>query len=192
MSWYPMLQVPTNGPVRMNPSALGWYERIGTGVTYTASADTAVLHGKTYWVQSGTGAATYTEADTTADGSFSVEVAYGNPREGARYTLVSLNLPVAVDVKDMNLLECGFQRGDGRNPGDIIFTYDNETKGVRNKSLIYHDGTQWKNAYGSGTKIYPNEAIVIWSQGAPSGKTSWTWTYHPTNFYKLPTRWMGR
>ena len=187
MSWYPMLQVPTNGPVRLHPDEEGWYEQSGTNVTKTK--DAVVVHGKTYYTdQEGK-----TVADTSADGSFRVEVAYGNRRTGARYTLVNLNLPVAVEVGNMKLLECGFQPRTGTNPGDIIYTYDNEKKAVKNNSLIYYDGSQWKNAYGTGgTKIYPNEAIVIWSQGAPSGKTSWTWTYRPSDFYELPTRHMGR
>ena len=36
----------------------------------------------------------------------------------------------------------------------------------------------------------PNDVIVIISRNWVNAG-SWTWTYDPTNFYALPTRWMG-
>jgi hypothetical protein len=208
MSWYPILQVPTNGPSRMNPSGLGWFERSGTegSYTYAASTDTTVKQGKTYWVRSGAaGSYTYAEADTSADGIFTAEVTYGGRRD-PRYTLVNLNLPVAVDVADLGLIQTdengewtgGILPGNGVLIGDVIYTYDNEHKKVRDNSLIYYSSTEnkWVNSYGTGLTFYPNDAIVIKSMGlmsgGPTAGTTWTWTYSPTNFYAPPTRHMGR
>ena len=36
----------------------------------------------------------------------------------------------------------------------------------------------------------PNDVLVIVEQSEGVGN-SWEWTIHPTNFYDLPTRWMG-
>jgi len=135
---------------------------------------------------------------------FEETVTYGGRREGHCYTLVSLNLPVAAHVSRMNLLECGFQPGNGVNTGDMIYTYDNEKKAIRQDSIIYFDGSydaetgkwngSWKNKMGSGLVFRPNDVIVIVSCGAPAGKQAgdtWTWRYRPLDFYQAPTRWMG-
>jgi hypothetical protein len=37
----------------------------------------------------------------------------------------------------------------------------------------------------------PNDVIVIVSRNGGLGN-SWTWTYHPSQFYTLPTRNMGQ
>ena len=177
MNWYPILQVPTNGP---------------------------------------SGAA-----------GFSADVAYGyrTVENGVRkivpqFTLVNLNLPVAVDVSELGLVRTdsngnwigkttnngtihwdGILPGNGTTIGDVIYTYDNETKEVRDNSLIYYNNTQrkWVNSYGTGTTFYPNDAIVIKSMGlytdGPEPGTTWKWTSRsPTNYYgnTVPNRHMGR
>ena len=290
MWWYPILQVPTNGPMR-NPSAEGWFTKVGNtytlsedtsvaaGTTYYArnstytevtnlpananpkvsgwyetkvkdyvlSEDTSAVSGKTYWqfargtysIVTPTAGAnphesgwyefvwighilsqdtevqgdkaywtlagyTYHEVDTSTDGLFSVEVAYGGKREGARSTLISLSLPVAKHVKDLGLVqtnaegewEGGFLPGDGFE-GDAIYTYDNLTSEPR--SIIYYDENEpnpekrWKTAYGNDLYIRPNDAMVILSMGGKNKKagSTWTWTYQPSDFYDNPTRWMG-
>ena len=53
----------------------------------------------------------------------------------------------------------------------------------------------WRSIYGSfpvvptsSKPFYPNDMIII---NTRSGGSDWDWTYSPTNFYALPTRWGG-
>ena len=41
------------------------------------------------------------------------------------------------------------------------------------------------------THLPCDDVIVIVSRNGGLGN-HWNWTYHPTNFYALPTRWMGQ
>ena len=43
----------------------------------------------------------------------------------------------------------------------------------------------------SSNYFKPNDMLVIVSRNGGTNN-SWTWTYHPSNFYVLPTRWMGQ
>ena len=109
------------------------------------------------------------------------------------YNLLSLNLPVAVHPKD--LLLTGIYKSVNPWDADKLYVIDTETKEVRNGSMMYcdPDGTwRWvKNrAEVVGWPILPNDMLVLVSSGNAS--TDWTWTYSPTNFYKLPDRHMGR
>ena len=111
------------------------------------------------------------------------------------YNLAVLRLPVAAHPSEMRLLESGFVKGE-RGFGDEIYTINTATKTVLNGYTIYCDADGvWRNVQGNGLVqagyFKPNDIIVIVSRaGEPGG--SWTWTYHPTNFYNLPTRWMGQ
>ena len=109
------------------------------------------------------------------------------------YNVVALNLPVAVHPSQLNL-PTNFTRGNP-NSGDDIYTINTSTKGLLSSSTIYCDTNGvWKFNTGGGLVpagyFKPNDVIVIVSRNGGLGN-SWTWTYHPTNFYNLPTRWMG-
>jgi hypothetical protein len=209
MWWHPMMQVPTNAPRAWNPHLEGWMERSGEpgNFTYTLSEDTEVDPGKLYYHANG---------KQVQKAKFSVEVTYGGRTNNVpepRFTLVNLNLPVAVNVADLGLVQTnadgtwkgGLLPGNGTTLGDVIYTYDNEHKKVRDNSLMYYSilENKWKNSYGTGLTFYPNDAIIIKSQGErsagpttnstwPAKDSKWIWTYSPTNFYELPTRHMGR
>ena len=123
------------------------------------------------------------------------------------YNLVSLCLPVAAHPFSMNLLESGFVPAEPGRPstGDQIYTVNNSAKDVASAATIYFDAGAtnglpayehwrgWKFLSTGGEvgwgHFRPNDVVVIVSRNQKPGGT-WTWTYHPTNFYKLPTRWM--
>ncbi len=116
------------------------------------------------------------------------------------YNVVSLNLPVSVHPSELNL-PINFVRG-AYNVADQIYTINTATKGVMGGRTIYCDaGGTWRFMPGDGNPapgaavtgdfFKPNDVIVIVSCNGGQGN-SWTWTYHPTNFYSPPTRWMGQ
>ena len=110
------------------------------------------------------------------------------------YNLVALRLPVAAHPDQMNLVNCGFVPGP-KGFGDEIYTWNTATKTTRSGSTIYCDesGT-WRYVQGNGEVpdgyFKPNDVIIIVSRNTV-GNGSWTWSYYPTNFYNIPTRWMG-
>lgn len=131
-----------------------------------------------------------------AGGGFSHTIHCGQRRPNlvSMYNVVALNLPVSAHPSQMNLLESGFVKEDGAQ-GDLIYTLDTSQKKMRDGSTIYcDDAGVWRFFVGGGTVpagyFKPNDMIVIWSFRGGVGNT-WNWTYHPTNFYTLPTRWMG-
>ena len=82
---------------------------------------------------------------------------------------------------------------------DYIYTWDTTKKLVRGKWPVYCDAAgEWRFRvdHGAGGPVpegyfKPNDVLVIVSRNGGLGNT-WTWTYSPTNFYTLPTRWMGQ
>ncbi len=110
------------------------------------------------------------------------------------FNVAALRLPVAAHPGEMRLLESGFVKGP-RGLSDEIYTMNTATKGVLANSTIYCDPDGvWRYVAGNGLVpggfFKPNDVIVIVSRNGGLGN-EWTWTYHPTNFYALPTRWMG-
>lgn len=110
------------------------------------------------------------------------------------FNLVSLNLPVSVGPAQLNL-PTNFVRGDV-TVADEISTWDTANKATRNDSSIYcNAANQWRFVTGDGPVpagyFKPNDVIVIISRHGGLG-TTWEWSYHPTNYYNLPTRWMGQ
>jgi len=127
---------------------------------------------------------------------FSQEISTGAAGRPATnvYNIVALNLPVSVHPSEMQLIESGFVKG-ATNVSDQIYTFDTTTKGVRSSSTIFCDtNSTWRFVTGGGLVpsgyFKPNDVVVIVSKNGGLGN-SWTWTYNPTNFYTLPTRWMG-
>lgn len=108
------------------------------------------------------------------------------------YNVVSLNLPVSVGPAQLNL-PTNFTKG-GTRTADNLYIVDTVTKEPRGGQIIYCDGGgNWLFLGGgsvSSTYFKPNDMIVIVSKNGGVGN-EWEWTYHPTNFYALPTRWMG-
>jgi len=111
-------------------------------------------------------------------------------------TLVALNLPVSVHPSQLNL-PTNFTRGP-RDIADLIHTIDTSQKRVRDGNFVYANASdQWFFTGGAGTSpvpagyFKPNDVLVFISRNGGLGNT-WTWTYHPTNFYDLPTRNMGQ
>jgi len=109
------------------------------------------------------------------------------------YNLAALRLPISAHPSEMNLIGSGFVKGA---PGwsDEIYTMDTSTKSVLNRSTIYCDASGvWRFVSGNGLVpagfFKPNDVLVIVSRNQV-GSGSWTWTYHPSQFYSLPTRWM--
>ncbi|MGD9612726.1 MAG: hypothetical protein AB7V22_07465 [Kiritimatiellia bacterium] len=110
------------------------------------------------------------------------------------YNVVALNLPVAAHPGELNL-PTNFTKGTFRN-ADMIYTLDTTTKDVRDGRLIYCSAVDSKWYYTTGGEVLgdyfrPNDVIVIVSRNGGVGNT-WEWAVHPTNFYNLPTRWMGQ
>ncbi|HRT06436.1 MAG TPA: hypothetical protein P5204_12125, partial [Kiritimatiellia bacterium] len=110
------------------------------------------------------------------------------------YNLVALRLPVSAHPSQMKLLDCGFVKGI-KGQSDEIYTMNTSTKDVMAGSTIYCDtNSVWRfvgnNALVPWGYFKPNDVIVIVSKNGGVG-SSWTWTYRPTDFYVLPTRWMG-
>lgn len=108
------------------------------------------------------------------------------------YNVLSLNLPVAAHPGALNL-PTNFTRGAQRS-ADKLYTLDTTTKDVRDGKIMYCNGAgNWlflDNSPVPTNYFKPNDVIVIVSLNGGVGN-SWEWTYHPTNFYELPTRWMG-
>ena len=130
-------------------------------------------------------------------GSFShvINCGEGRPSNVLVYNVVALNLPVALHPKDMFLTNCGFAKGTFGN-ADEIYTMATEQRRMRDGNKIYCDPAgKWRfgegNAEVVGPYFKPNDVIVIVSRNGGVDNT-WTWTYHPTNFYAPPTRWMGQ
>jgi autotransporter-associated beta strand protein len=132
-----------------------------------------------------------------------MQVPTNSPRAAAQtvvktaktYNLLSLNLPVSVHPGALGLVESGMCASDDPRAADKLYTIDPATKQVRYGSMMYCDskGTwHWVKGQGevSGAVIRPNDMLVILSSGNAAG--DWTWTYTPSNFYKLPNRHMGR
>jgi hypothetical protein len=84
---------------------------------------------------------------------------------------------------------------------DVIYAYDSVNKKLRDGSGMFlgldeaGTGLVWRSIYGNCPVVqpwikpfYPNDMIII---NTRSGGSDWTWTYSPTNFYNLPTRWGG-
>ena len=109
------------------------------------------------------------------------------------YNVAALNLPVSVGPAQLGL-PTNFAKGAfGR--GDEIYILDTSTKDVRDAHTIYcNEAGQW--LFGDidqpvpSDYFKPNDMIVIVSRNGGTNNT-WTWTYHPSNFYTLPSRWMG-
>lgn len=108
------------------------------------------------------------------------------------YNVLSLNLPVAAHPSALNL-PTNFTRGAQRS-ADKLYTLDTTTKDVRDGKIMYCNGAgNWlflDNTPVPTNYFKPNDVIVIVSLNGGVGNT-WEWTVHPTNFYELPTRWMG-
>jgi hypothetical protein len=120
---------------------------------------------------------------------------YGSGEFSPAYTLVALNLPVSAHPSQFNF-PTNFYRGP-KDIADRIYTWDTLNKAVRSDTYIYCNASnQWRFTSGAGTTpvptnyFKPNDVIVIQSLNGGLGNT-WEWSYHPTNFYNLPTRWMG-
>ena len=110
------------------------------------------------------------------------------------YNVVALRLPVVAHPQSMNLLDSGFVYGY-RGLSDEIYTVDTSTKSPLRNTKIYCDENKvWRFTRDKGLVPYnffqPNDVIVIISRNHV-GNGSWTWTYHPSNLYNLPDRWMG-
>ena len=109
------------------------------------------------------------------------------------YTVVSLNLPVSAGPAQLNL-PTNFTKGIQR-VADNIYIVDTVTKEARDGKIIYCNGSgNWlflDNTAVPNNYFKPNDMIVIVSKNGGIGNT-WEWTYHSTNFYALPTRWMGQ
>ena len=122
-------------------------------------------------------------------------VTQGRTNTVLSYNVVSLNLPVAAHPSQMRLLESGFVKG-AFGKSDEIYTVNTAIKGVPGDLKMYCDTNNvWK--FGTSEQLVPwgyfkpNDVIVIVSKNGGTNNT-WTWTYDPTNFYTLPTRWMGQ
>ena len=135
-------------------------------------------------------------------GSFSSVIHCGQqnrPGEVQVYNVVALNLPVSVHPSELNL-PTNFTRG-AASIADQIYTMDTSTKSIRanasgDGSMLYcNAANEWRyvngNAPVTGPYFKPNDVIVIVSRNGGTNNT-WTWTYHPTDFYELPTRTMGQ
>ena len=110
------------------------------------------------------------------------------------YNVAALRLPVAAHPGEMNLLASGFVNGR-RGISDEIYTLDTSTKDVFSGTTIYCDEEGvWRfvgdDSLVSAGYFKPNDVIVIVSRNWV-GDGSWTWTYHPADFYTLPSRWLG-
>ena len=144
-------------------------------------------------------------------GSFSHVIMTGGRDPRGRvtnsYNLVSLNLPVAAHPHSMRLLESGFVPAVNSRPatGDQLYAVDTSIKGVMSGRSIYFDAEATNGLpsyeHWKGWKFLADDSFVEWGHFKPNdvvvivsrnwvGSGYWTWTYHPTNFYDLPTRWM--
>ena len=138
-------------------------------------------------------------------GGFSHTIARG----AGMYNTLSLNLPVAVHPRQLDLVATNsdgtvasgkMQTGIGPWAADQLYVIDSATKEVRGGATMWCDAHgKWRYAKGTypnypevgGTPIQPNDILVLISQSGESSET-WTWTYTPEQFYTLPDRHMGR
>ena len=120
------------------------------------------------------------------------QVIHGGSRTAKVYNVVALRLPVAAHPSEMNLLSCGFANGTPAS-SDEIYTMDTTTKNPLSGTTIYCDtNNTWRFLSGGLVPrgyFKPNDVIVIVSKNGEG--STWTWHYQPTDFYTLPTRWMG-
>ncbi len=110
------------------------------------------------------------------------------------FNVVALNLPVSAGPAQLNF-PTNFYRHSDPGLADQIYTINTMVKGVRGDDKIYSPSNNVWKFTGSGATVpsdyfKPNDVLVIVSRNGGIGN-SWTWSYHPTNFYTLPTRWMG-
>ena len=175
MLWHPIMQVPTNG------------------VVAATSASTSSLKPGTRDGTAASGALVFRQSVKGAAGT---------------YNALSLNLPVSVHPKQLGLVatnaagvpQPGRMKAGNWVDADKLYVIDTDTKEVRGNSTMYCDaeGT-WRYNKNSlevtGTPIHPNDMLVLISaggNGASGATVDWDWTYSPTDFYKPPTRHMGR
>jgi len=117
----------------------------------------------------------------------------GGTTNDPMYNVVSLNLPVAAHPSQLNL-PTNFTKRAGR-VYDTIYTIDTTIKDAPNGEVIYCAASNGMWYFTKGGLVptnyfKPNDVLVIVEQSEGVGN-SWEWTIHPTNFYDLPTRWMG-
>ena len=162
--WHPILRVPTNNVVGRQVTTAG-----GT----TTTNDVYV---------------------GTAEG-FSIPIKAGNPRTGSKWNLCAVPLPALLHPSQMNLVESGFKPSDSyvSSTTDIIYAYDTETRGIRKGSGMYcnTNGKWYSITDGKEITGFPfrvNDMLVIVSRNSTQ---DWTWTFSPSDYYVLPTRWGG-
>ena len=201
IDWYPILKVPTTNGVVVALS--------------TNAAGHATVGGEELAPNTALGGRTMFSVD--------VQGGAGGGVDGRRYTLVSLNMPVAAHPRDMGLVmrdSAGnqtlkdqngkpigrFHAGNGFDSGDLIYIYDSETGGVRDNTVVFLDASAtppawkvWRPGAAEAADVpegffKPNDVIIIVGMGdLVDGKPDdWKWVYNPSQFYKLPDRWMGR
>ena len=179
MVWHPMMQVPTNGTFQSSVTC-------GTGLSgerYSpVSLNLPVTVGP-----GGLGlpmAGTRKVVETVSDPWTEISLLEANEK-----------YPGAVHNLGETIVEQGFM--PGKTSGDRLYVLDTETKAARSGSTIYcTTNGVWKfvttDAEVPGNFIKPNDMIVIISRNpGTGGNTTWTWSYDPTNYYRLPTRHMG-
>lgn len=109
------------------------------------------------------------------------------------YNLAAMRLPVYAHPSEMNLVNSGFAKGD-RDTGDLIYTMSTQTKHPITGTIYCDNQNKWRFVQGDaevGSRFFrPNDIIIIISRNGGVGN-SWIWNYHPTNFYRLPDKWMG-
>ncbi len=168
MLWHPIMQVPTNG------------------VVAATSASTSSLKPGTRDGTAASGALVFRQSVKGAAGT---------------YNALSLNLPVSVHPRQLGLVvtnaagkpQPGQMKAGNPMSADKLYVIDTDTKEVRGNSTMYCDSNgDWRYNKNSlevtGTPIHPNDMLVLISAGGDD----WVWTYSPTDFYKPPTRHMGR
>ena len=224
LDWYPILKVPTTNDTKGgfarvaapsgSPKTNEWYEwkEVGGTFQYAPTDDLELNTNKSYYEKTATMPWSFSvrvqgggvEATNEAESGKPVTNTYYGAA-GRRYTVVSLNMPVAAGPEQMNLRECGFHAGNGHTTGDLIYLYDNETGGVRDSTVVFFDSVSqsWKTTGQGGDRALParsgyfkpNDVILIVAMGDEHGVTTddWMWTYSPSDFYgHMPDRWMGR
>ncbi len=117
----------------------------------------------------------------------------GGTTNDPMYNVVALNLPVAAHPSQLNL-PANFTKRTGRIY-DSIYTINTTIKEAPAGEVIYCAASNGMWYFTKGGLVptnyfKPNDILVIVEQSEGVGN-SWEWTYHPTNFYELPTRWMG-
>ena len=179
MVWHPLMQVPTNGTFRSSVTC-------GTGIDGVRYSPVALNLPVTVG-PGGLGlpiAGTRTVVETVSDPWTEISLLEANEK-----------YPGAVHNLGETIVEQGFM--PGKTSGDRLYVLDTETKAARDGSTIYcTTNGVWKfvktDAEVPGNFIKPNDMIVIISRNpGTGGNTTWTWTYAPTNYYRLPTRHMG-